>query len=98
MVARAGRLKWRDYFLASVIPRSVSTFGSASSIDSKLWQALQSWRDRVAVFGGVRAVVAAEAAREIGVADVDRIFAPGDIHVREHVAVPDRQHFLRRRR
>jgi hypothetical protein len=31
-----------SYFFASVIPRSVRTFGFASSIDRRLWQALQS--------------------------------------------------------
>src|SRR5436305_11690800 len=46
-------------------------------------------RDGVAVFRGVAAVVAAEASGKIGVADVHRIPAPGDVHVGENVPIPD---------
>ena len=80
--------------LASVIPRSVSTLGLASSMASRLWQALQSCVMACAALGGVVAVVAAEAAGEIRVADVVGIRAPGDVHLGEDVAVVDRQHLL----
>jgi hypothetical protein len=50
--------------------------------------------DGIAVLGGVAAVVAAETAREIGVADIYRILAPGDVHFGEDVAVVDGEHFL----
>src|SRR5512147_476157 len=49
---------------------------------------------RVAVLGdlpaagaGVRVVVATEAPGKVGMADVVRIYAPRDLHLREHIAV-----------
>jgi hypothetical protein len=45
--------------------------------------------DRLAIFCGVIAIVAAEAARIAHVADVIRMGAPGNFHLREHVGGED---------
>src|SRR5262245_15561290 len=41
---------------------------------------------------GMDVVVAAETAGEIGMSDVQRILAPGDVHSREDVPLPDREY------
>ena len=79
---------------SSSIPRSDSTLGLASSVASKLWQALQSCVMESPILARMRAIVAAEAAGEVLVADVHGIRAPGDFHLRENVAVVYRQHFV----
>ena len=47
-------------------------------------------RDGFLVGRQVRFVVAAEAARIVGVAEIVRVGSPGDLEIREHVALVDR--------
>ena len=86
----------RGYFF-STTPKSPRILGAGSSIASRLWQALQSCVILRPSALSWLLVVAAEAAREIGVADVVGIGAPVDLHLREDVAVVDRQHAAGRR-
>jgi hypothetical protein len=60
--------------------------GVSSCTASRLWHAEQSFGDRLTVGAGVRTVVAAEASREIVVAELFGWTPPSHLHFREDIA------------
>ena len=63
---------------------------------SRLWQAAQSWVIAAPSFGGVAAIVAAEAAGIAHVADVVGMRSPGDLHKGKDILAVEGDEFIAR--
>src|SRR5215472_11005514 len=78
----------------SGMPSSVSTFGPLSSIASRSWHALQSCE---MVLPSAALWDPSWQRKQPGKSVCPILMAPGDVHLRKDVAVPDRQDLPRRR-